>query len=404
MGLDNVNDSAVKDLKVFLCDFFCEKIKNIVSIEDDEEKEEYIECLVKAAEGADNLTDSFEQFENFSVVTSEKKDVQKEVKAGEVIEKKTTLPTVKNEAVKEKSVGTAAKNEEIKGGVPLKVDDISKRKESAQSNKPVKEEISNGSIKSILPESKPSVGSGLAPTIKIEASSLPKIPNIFEGIFNNNEDKKTEETKVDSTSKQSVEETAGGEKEEKKPEVGNNSEVGENNATNNLNGEIDYHNVVTPVIKAEEVIPTSTVIPNVPEDVTSNATNDNILSIPVPRPSDNNVSPLVAAYSHNAPAPVAQTSAVSSNEVMQIRKLSEDRAKAILVNKEQIGKLGNSLAQQKILLGFEQVQSFSNQMEIEAMMNKAGELYREGKKDEAQELYNKISEMNKANVLVKKVA
>lgn len=408
MGLDNVDDSAVKDLKVFLCDFFCDKIKAMASIEDDEEREKYIECLVKAAEGADNLTDSFEQFESFSVVASGKENVQKKVKVDEVVEEKSTVPIVKNEIVKEKNVDTVAKNEVIKGDSPLKVDDTSKKKESVQGNKPVKETISNGPIKSILPENKSNIiGNGLAPTIKIDAPALPKIPNIFEGIFNNNEDKKAEETKDDSTSKQGVEETAVVEKEEKKPEVE------KNNATNNLNGEVDYHNVVTPVIKPEEVIPISTVISTVPEAGTTSVSevepvapvvNDNILSIPAPRPNDSNVSPLVAAYSNNALVPVAQTPVVSSNGVMQIRKLSEDRVKAILVNKGQIERLSNSLAQQKGLLGFEQVQSSSNQMEIEAMMNRAGQLYREGKKEEAQELYNKISEMNKANVLVKRAA
>ena len=408
MGLDNVDDSAVKDLKVFLCDFFCDKIKAMASIEDDEEREKYIECLVKAAEGADNLTDSFEQFESFSVVASGKENVQKKVKVDEVVEEKSTVPIVKNEIVKEKNVDTVAKNEVIKGDSPLKVDDTSKKKESVQGNKPVKETISNGPIKSILPENKSNIiGNGLAPTIKIDAPALPKIPNIFEGIFNNNEDKKAEETKDDSTSKQGVEETAVVEKEEKKPEVE------KNNATNNLNGEVDYHNVVTPVIKPEEAIPISTVISTVPEAGTTSVSevepvapvvNDNILSIPAPRPNDSNVSPLVAAYSNNALVPVAQTPVVSSNGVMQIRKLSEDRVKAILVNKGQIERLSNSLAQQKGLLGFEQVQSSSNQMEIEAMMNRAGQLYREGKKEEAQELYNKISEMNKANVLVKRAA
>ena len=408
MGLDNVDDSAVKDLKVFLCDFFCDKIKAMASIEDDEEREKYIECLVKAAEGADNLTDSFEQFESFSVVASGKENVQKKVKVDEVVEEKSTVPIVKNEIVKEKNVDTVAKNEVIKGDSPLKVDDTSKKKESVQGNKPVKETISNGPIKSILPENKSNIiGNGLAPTIKIDAPALPKIPNIFEGIFNNNEDKKAEEPKDDSTSKQGVEETAVVEKEEKKPEVE------KNNATNNLNGEVDYHNVVTPVIKPEEVIPISTVISTVPEAGTTSVSevepvapvvNDNILSIPAPRPNDSNVSPLVAAYSNNALVPVAQTPVVSSNGVMQIRKLSEDRVKAILVNKGQIERLSNSLAQQKGLLGFEQVQSSSNQMEIEAMMNRAGQLYREGKKEEAQELYNKISEMNKANVLVKRAA
>lgn len=409
MGLDNVDDSAVKDLKVFLCDFFCDKIKAMASIEDDKEREKYIECLVKAAEGADNLTDSFEQFESFSVVASGKENEVKRETVGEVTEEKNTDTILKSEV---------DKKAEDKGKEPLKGTGTPKKEDSS---KTFKETTGNDSIKSILPGNKSNIiGNGLAPTIKIDAPALPKIPNIFEGIFNNSDGKKQEEVKNDTSSKQDVEEAVSKEEvhedevmAENGSEVKTESKAEKSNATNNLNGEVDYHNVVTPVIKPEEVIPTSTVISTVPEAGTTSVSevepvapvvNDNILSIPAPRPNDSNVSPLVAAYSNNVHVPVAQTPVVSSNGVMQIRKLSEDRVKAILVNKGQIERLSNSLAQQKGLLGFEQVQSSSNQMEIEAMMNRAGQLYREGKKEEAQELYNKISEMNKANVLVKRAA
>ncbi len=92
---------------------------------------------------------------------------------------------------------------------------------------------------------------------------------------------------------------------------------------------------------------------------------------------------------------------------MKILKLKADKVKAILVSKKQIDKLKASKELQKNALDFGVVQSDNNntvsnisdiqssQAQIEELMNKASALYKEGKVQEAQELYAKISELNK---------
>ncbi len=91
----------------------------------------------------------------------------------------------------------------------------------------------------------------------------------------------------------------------------------------------------------------------------------------------------------------------------QIKKLSDTKPKAILVNRRQLSKLGASKDTQAALLDFglqSGVQNTNNsQKNLEEMMARASLLYKEGKVQEAQALYNEISQLNKSNgnVLVK---
>lgn len=86
-------------------------------------------------------------------------------------------------------------------------------------------------------------------------------------------------------------------------------------------------------------------------------------------------------------------------------KDNSNKAKAILVSVNQINKLSSSKESQKKLLDFGTIQPEKSN-DIEALLSKAGTLYHEGKVDEAQALYDKVSQINKAkgNVLVKKAA
>ena len=86
-------------------------------------------------------------------------------------------------------------------------------------------------------------------------------------------------------------------------------------------------------------------------------------------------------------------------------KDNSNKAKAILVSVNQINKLISSKESQKKLLDFGAIQPEESN-DIEALLSKAGTLYHEGKVDEAQALYDKVSQINKAkvNVLVKKAA
>lgn len=89
---------------------------------------------------------------------------------------------------------------------------------------------------------------------------------------------------------------------------------------------------------------------------------------------------------------------------MRILKMKPDRVKAILVSQKQIAKLKASKDLQKSALDFgisegmdtsNNTPNVSVQAQIESLMAQASALYKEGKMQEAQELYAKISELNK---------
>ena len=89
---------------------------------------------------------------------------------------------------------------------------------------------------------------------------------------------------------------------------------------------------------------------------------------------------------------------------MRILKMKPDRVKAILVSQKQIAKLKASKDLQKSSLDFgisegmdtsNNTPNISVQAQIESLMAQASALYKEGKMQEAQDLYAKISELNK---------
>lgn len=89
---------------------------------------------------------------------------------------------------------------------------------------------------------------------------------------------------------------------------------------------------------------------------------------------------------------------------MRILKMKPDRVKAILVSQKQIAKLKASKDLQKSALDFgisegmhtsNNTPNVSVQAQIESLMAQASALYKEGKMQEAQDLYAKISELNK---------
>ena len=109
-----------------------------------------------------------------------------------------------------------------------------------------------------------------------------------------------------------------------------------------------------------------------------------------------------------------KTTTDSSNkaEILEFHKKSGDSTKAIITSARQILKLRKSLKTQQALLnarGFFNLNAkeqdvgdsnidFNNddiKSMLETMLEKANKLYKEGKVDEAQKMYEKISEMNK---------
>lgn len=356
MGLDK-NDSTIRDLKANLCDFFCQKIRELSEIEDASKKDEYIACLIKVAENADNLSESFEQFELLGIpikildISSKKQEVKK--KDTSEIEEEREEKANNSDAISETVINASDLNvSENKQVIPM----------------PVKKEV--------VPDEKSK--SVLAPSIRVEAPVLPKMPNIFEGIFNN------------TRSTDAIEERAplvNGEQQEmtQKPIVDMPS-VSEKK-------ELDLERPMT----TQKVVSSNDQVVSIPRvDTVINSNNNNVSNSPI--------SSLLAAYTNG---PVGVNESIQNNETnlgnrTRIVKLSSDKVKAILVNKSQMEKLAASLDGQRRLLDFGQDAVMPKQNNIEEMMNRAKQLYNEGKQKEAQQLYDEISQINRANTLVKK--
>jgi hypothetical protein len=110
---------------------------------------------------------------------------------------------------------------------------------------------------------------------------------------------------------------------------------------------------------------------------------------------------------NEVPAGVVNNSPTTNDNIkasMRILKMKPDRVKAILVSQKQIAKLKASKDLQKSALDFgisedlnvsNNTPNVSVQAQIESLMAQASALYKEGKMQEAQELYAKISELNK---------
>lgn len=139
--------------------------------------------------------------------------------------------------------------------------------------------------------------------------------------------------------------------------------------------------------------------PNTFADIFANAGSSVVTNTPDVRESVNDVNNVLVNE------PVQKSVSVTT----QIRKLSDTKPKAILVNRKQFSKLVSSKDTQVALLDFglqSGVQNSNNsQKNLEEMITRAGLLYKEGKVQEAQALYNEISQLNKSNgnVLVKTV-
>lgn len=362
MGLDN-NDSTIRDLKANLCDFFCQKIRELSEIEDASKKDEYIACLIKVAENADNLSESFEQFELLGIpiktldISSKKQEVMK--KDTSEIEEEREEKADNSDAISETVINASDLNvSENKQVIPM----------------PVKKEV--------VPDEKSK--SVLASSIRVEAPVLPKMPNIFEGIFNNTRSTDTVDSGTDA-----IEERAplvNGEQQEmtQKPIVDMPS-VSEKK-------ELDLERPMT----TQEVVSNNDQVVSIPRVDTVINSNNNVSNSPI--------SSLLAAYTNG---PVGVNESIQNNETnlgnkTRIVKLSSDKVKAILVNKSQMEKLAASLDGQRRLLDFGQETVMPKQSNIEEMMNRAKQLYNEGKQKEAQQLYDEISQINRANTLVKK--
>lgn len=336
----NINDDSVESLKAILCDVFADRIKDLTSIQDSEIRDSYIKLLGEITEEVDKLTEMIDKLDNLGFGKEDVTAVEN------VSSKSTSLEETKTfgkEAVEVKPV-----NSPLESILPK----VSK----------VEEETSDV-------EAKP---------VNVADNVVPQIPNIFGSMFNkanvSNEEKASVvlENTVDSVSEKEatpVEESA-------KPNTSMNCDV------------------VTPVVSNDN------------EAVVPDASNNEVVPIaPSMEEQQNNIPNEQVTVTPVIPfSGVVETSSNVNKKI--IMKQSDDKTKAILVNSSQFEKLCNSKQAQEALLDFGNLTENKQSLEakIEEMMARASSLYKEGKKDEAQDIYNQISLMNKENTLVKKSA
>lgn len=334
----NINDDSVESLKAILCDVFADRIKDLTSIQDSEIRDSYIKLLGEITEEVEKLTEMIDKLDNLGFGKEDVTAVEN------VSSKSTSLEETKTfgkDAVEVKPV-----NSPLESILPK----VSK----------VEEETSDV-------EAKP---------VNVDDNVVPQIPNIFGSMFNkanvSNEEKASVvlENTVDSVSEKEatpVEESA-------KPDTSMNSDV------------------VTPVVSNDN------------EAVVPDASNNEVVPIaPSMEEQQNNIPNEQVTVTPVIPfSGVVETSSNVNKKI--IMKQSDDKTKAILVNSSQFEKLCNSKQAQEALLDFGNLTENKQSLEakIEEMMARASSLYKEGKKDEAQNIYNQISLMNKENTLVKK--
>lgn len=336
----NINDDSVESLKAILCDVFADRIKDLTSIQDSEIRDSYIKLLGEITEEVEKLTEMIDKLDNLGFG-------KEDVTAVENVSSKSTsleeTKTFEKDAVEVKPV-----NSPLESILPK----VSK----------VEEETSDV-------EAKP---------VNVDDNVVPQIPNIFGSMFNkanvSNEEKASVvlENTVDSVSEKEatpVEESA-------KPDTSMNSDVVTPVVSND-------NEAVVPDASNNEVVP---IAPSI-EEQQNNIPNEQVTVTPV------------IPFSG-----VVETSSNVNKKI--IMKQSDDKTKAILVNSSQFEKLCNSKQAQEALLDFGNLTENKQSLEakIEEMMTRASSLYKEGKKDEAQDIYNQISLMNKENTLVKKSA
>ena len=188
-------------------------------------------------------------------------------------------------------------------------------------------------------------------------------------------------------------------------------QIDSNDAVGEINGNIESEKELSeePVVEATKAESTTqndnisadtpVVIPNVestsPSDV---ASSEEVKSEGEKAPESVadetfSLTPIVGVNTDN-PLSVNEE---NNNEIMKFIRSSNALAKAILVTKVQYDKLVASLEKQKFILEKNVLASDNDiKNKMEDLLNQANVLYQEGKTAEAQDLYNQVSEMNKA--------
>lgn len=236
--------------------------------------------------------------------------------------------------------------------------------------------------------------------VKIEKLESLQIPSVKEDSVINKTDYDTSIDKDETEIKQDTTDIVNESDLVKKSEsVPTSSDIKEGSSASNEVQEVVSNDSNEEVEKTDSTVVSNDSTPNTFADIFANADSSVVTNTPDVRESVNGVNNVLVNE------PVQNSVSVTT----QIRKLSDTKPKAILVNRKQFSKLVASKDTQVALLDFglqSGVQKSNNsQKNLEEMITRAGLLYKEGKVQEAQALYNEISQLNKSNgnVLVKTV-
>lgn len=444
-----MNDTTI--IKAELCDFLSARTKNLANIQNMDDREIYIRMVVDASNQIENLTSLFSQFEkvdeilgfnhmvvsnnNFVGETSDDVNASDEVVSEPVNNEPTEVPvddastevqTSSEESVPDTTEKAAVEEEKVV--IPLEKEDaVSEAKDevkteekgetSSVEEKPnVKEETKPEST--VTPDDDGSTDTDTVSTDKVSDIKIPPIDLVIPI------GKTTDDTKVgteeSSDDKKDMAETASVDsnnidvKTTPLPFINitatqSNDSGKVEDTSNDMNKDVTIP-TTNPFISSSENGSSSDVIPQVP--LATNVPSQNKpLEENVPSENKNafseifkNVNKEAVENVSNGVSSDTNNPTTNINVSMRILKMRPDRVKAILVSQKQMAKLKASKDLQKSALdfGISQGMSSSNntpnvsiQAQIEDLMAQASALYKEGKMQEAQELYAKISELNK---------
>lgn len=410
-----MNDTTI--IKAELCDFLSARTKNLANIQNMEDREVYISMVVDASNQIENLTSLFSQFEKVDEILGfNHMVVSNNNFVGETNENVNATGTTSDEVVSE-TVNDGPTEVPV-DNTPVEVQTSSEKSVPDTAEKDAVEEE-----KVVIPLKKEeSTGIAAVSTDKVSDIKIPPVDLVIPI------GKAIDDTKV------STEESTGDKKDivETASVDSNNIDVKTtplpfinitttqsndsgkvDDTSNNMNNDATIP-TTNPFISSSEESSSNDVIPQAPLDTDVPLQNKPLEEI---APSENN-----NAFSEifkNANKGVEENvfNEVSSGVVnnspatndnikasMRILKMKPDRVKAILVSQKQIAKLKASKDLQKSALDFgisegmdtsNNTPNVSVQAQIESLMAQASALYKEGKMQEAQELYAKISELNK---------
>lgn len=410
-----MNDTTI--IKAELCDFLSARTKNLANIQNMEDREVYISMVVDASNQIENLTSLFSQFEKVDEMLGfNHMVVSNNNFVGETNENVNATGTTSDEVVSE-TVNDGPTEVPV-DNTPVEVQTSSEKSVPDTAEKDAVEEE-----KVVIPLKKEeSTGIAAVSTDKVSDIKIPPVDLVIPI------GKAIDDTKV------STEESTGDKKDivETASVDSNNIDVKTtplpfinitttqsndsgkvDDTLNNMNNDATIP-TTNPFISSSEESSSNDVIPQAPLATDVPLQNKPLEEI---APSENNNAFSEIFKNANKGVEENVLNEVSSGVVnnspatndnikasMRILKMKPDRVKAILVSQKQIAKLKASRDLQKSALDFgisegmdtsNNTPNVSVQAQIESLMAQASALYKEGKMQEAQELYAKISELNK---------